>query len=139
MLLLNFFFFQIPLTLWGLPARDMTRFSVGNILELKGIVVENREGRACLKTTSRSEVLVIIFAYFILMYLLFFYLLFLFFLQINSKSVAAAELKNWSDDEKKKREDAKTKASDDENKKREDENKERDDANSKGGSNNKGD
>jgi len=34
-------------------------FHNGNVVELKGVIVDNREGRACLKTNSRSEVLVI--------------------------------------------------------------------------------
>ena len=44
--------FSDTMTVWRTTARIMKRLSIGNILELEGIIVDNREGRACLKTNS---------------------------------------------------------------------------------------
>ena len=58
------------MTVWRTTARIMKRLSIGNILELEGIIVDNREGRACLKSSGNF------FSHLMLKYLLVFYLLF---------------------------------------------------------------
>ncbi len=50
--------FKVPVTFWGPAALDMTG-QVGKIVDLKGLVVENREGRVGLQANSRSEYVVV--------------------------------------------------------------------------------
>ena len=105
-------FLQIPMTAWGPTARDVVRLPSGNVVEFKGIIVDNREGRACLKTNSRCGNLIGLFWHYNNCWSC--YLLWvIIFVKINSKSVAAVELKTWSDEQKKIHQDAKAKTDND--------------------------